>query len=58
MVRIRKGPARKDALPNVDQKTLKERQGIAEHLIRELRKAGYHCALGESSFVPTLRRDN
>jgi hypothetical protein len=42
----------------VDQKTLEERQRIAEHIVSELQKAGYECALGDSSFVPTLRRDN
>jgi len=55
---IRKGPARKAALPEVDQKTLEERQRIAEQLVRELRKADFDCSLGDTSLVPTLRRDN
>ena len=58
MGRIRKTAARKAALPKVDQKTLEERQRIAERLVRELRKAGYVCSLGDDSIVPTLRRDN
>jgi hypothetical protein len=58
MGRIRKGAARKAALPKVDQKTLEERQRIAEHIVRELRKAGFVCSLGDSSLAPTLRRDN
>ena len=53
---IRKGAARKAALPKVDQKTPEERQRIAEQIISELQKAGYDCALGD--IVPTLRRDN
>ena len=56
MGRIRKGAARKAALPKVDQKTLEERQRIAEQLVRELRKAGYVCSHGVSSLAPT--RDN
>jgi hypothetical protein len=55
---IRKRAARKAALPEVDPKILEERQRIAEHIVRELRKAGYVCSLGDSSLAPTLRRDN
>jgi hypothetical protein len=58
MGRIRKGAARKAALPKVDQKIQEGRQRIAEHLVRELGKAGYVCSLGDNSFVPTLKRDN
>jgi hypothetical protein len=58
MGRIRKAAARKAALPKIDQKTLEERQRIAEQLVRELRKAGYVCSPGDNSLVPTLRRDN
>ena len=58
MGRIRKGAARKAALPEVDQKTLEERQRIAERIVGELRKAGFDCSLGDKSLVSTLRRDN
>jgi hypothetical protein len=58
MVRSRKKAARKDALLGVDHKIQEERQRIAEQLVRELRKAGYVCSLGDNSIAPTLRRDN
>ena len=41
MGRIRKDVARKGALPEVDPKIQKERQRIAERLVRALREAGY-----------------
>ncbi len=58
MGRIRKTAASKAALPKVDPKIQEERLRIAEHLVRALREAGYQCSLGDSNFVPTLRRDN
>ena len=58
MGRIRKAAARKAALPKVDQKIQEERQRIAERLVRKLREVDFDCSLGDSSFVPTLRRDN
>ena len=58
MGRVRKGAARKAALPKVDQKIQEERQRIAEHIVRELQKAGYDCALGDDSVARALRRDN
>jgi hypothetical protein len=58
MERIRKEAARKDALLGGDDKIQKERQRIAEQLVRELRKADYVCSLGDNSIAPTLRRDN
>ena len=45
MGRIRKDVARKGALPEVDPKIQKERQRIAEHLVRALREASYECSL-------------
>ena len=58
MGRIRKEAAREAALPEVDDKIQEERQRIAEHLVRELRKADYGCSLGDGSLAPKLRRDN
>ena len=57
MGRVRKA-ASKAALLEADHKIQEERQRIAEHIVRELRKAGYDCTLGDSSFVPPLRCDN
>ena len=55
---LRKEAARKDALLGVDEKIQEERLRIAEHIVRELRKADFDCSLGDNSLVPTFRRDN
>ena len=49
MKHVRKKAARKAVLPEVDQKILEERQRIAEHIVSELRKAGYGCPLEDDS---------
>ena len=58
MKHVRKKAARKAALPEIDQKTLEERQRIAEHIASELRKAGYVCSLEDDSSARALRRDD
>jgi hypothetical protein len=55
---IRKGAARQAAPREVDDKILEERQRIAEHLVRELRKAGFECSLGDDSSTARLKHDH
>jgi len=50
MGRIRKTVPRKAVSP-IDPKIQDERQRIAKHLVRQLRKAGYGCAFEESGIV-------
>jgi hypothetical protein len=57
MERIRSATAPETALPKVDDKILEERQRIAEHLVRELRKAGFECSLGDDS-TARLKHDH
>ena len=58
MGRIRKTVPRKARPPEVDPKIQKERQRIAEHLVRILREAGYGCSLGDDSVARRPERDN
>ena len=57
MGRIRKTASKADPA-EVDPKIQEERQRIAEHLLRELRKAGYECSLGDDNTARRLKRDH
>ena len=58
MGRIRKTVPRKADPPRVDPIIQEERQRIAEHLVREFRKAGYECSLGDDITARRLKRDH
>ena len=57
MGRIQKTVPGKADPPEVDAKIQVERQRIAKHLVRELRKAGYGCSFEDHSVAGEFERN-